>query len=101
MSSPEDASTSSNAVPPSQAIVAAVADREGVDVTEIEPPEYEPLFTVVNPEALDELFDRPSAGPARVHLEYAGYAITVHGDGRVDVDDPPSSNESVGRRTEE
>lgn len=101
MSSPEDAPTPGDAVPPSQAIIAAVADREGVDITEIEPPEYEPLFTVVNPEALDELFDRPSVGPARVHLEYAGYAITVHGDGRVDVDDPPSSDESVGRPAED
>ncbi|RKD97043.1 HalOD1 output domain-containing protein [Halopiger aswanensis] len=101
MSSPVDPSAPGDSVPPSQAIIAAVADHEGVDVTEIEPPEYDPLFTVINPEALDELFDRPSAGPARVHLEYAGYAITVHSDGRVDVDDPPSSDESVGRRAEE
>ncbi|GAB3663204.1 HalOD1 output domain-containing protein [Halopiger thermotolerans] len=97
---PADSSTSGDSVPPSQAIVAAVADHEGVDVTEIEPPAYDPLYTVVNPEALDELFDLPSAGPARVHLEYEGYAITVHSDGRVDVSDP-SADESVGRPVED
>lgn len=100
MSSPADPSTPGDEAPPSQAIIAAVADREGVDVTEIEPPEYDPLFTVVNPEALDELFDLPSAGPASVHLEYAGYAITVYSDGRVDIDEP-SSDESVSRPAEE
>lgn len=75
----------------SQSIVEAVAEREGVDVTEVEPPEYEPLYTVVDPGALDELFSRtPGArdrGPGRVHFEYAGYAVTVDSDGRVDLEE--------------
>ncbi|EMA36648.1 hypothetical protein C446_11632 [Halobiforma nitratireducens JCM 10879] len=75
-------------MPPSQAIVEAVAAREGVDATEIEPPEYEPLYSVVNPEALDSLFRTSHAlndRGALVALEYEGYDVVVHGDGHVDV----------------
>ncbi|OIB56551.1 HalOD1 output domain-containing protein [Natrialba sp. SSL1] len=60
MSSPDDTSPPGSglegAVSPSQAIIEAVAAREGVDPTEIEPPAYEPLYSVINPEALDSLF---------------------------------------------
>ncbi|ELY97039.1 hypothetical protein C482_14109 [Natrialba chahannaoensis JCM 10990] len=60
MSSPDDTSPPGTgierAVSPSQAIIEAVAAREGVDPTDIEPPAYEPLYSVVNPEALDSLF---------------------------------------------
>ncbi|WP_049964161.1 HalOD1 output domain-containing protein [Natrinema thermotolerans] len=83
MSSPDEPSTPNGEVPPSQAIIEAIAAHEGVDVTEIEPPAYEPLFTAVNPEALDELF-RTAAGTesnAVVSLEYEGYEIVVRADG--------------------
>lgn len=81
---------------PSQAIIEAIAAREGVDVTDVEPPAYEPLYAVVNPEALDRLFE-PTAGPttARVVLEYEGYEITVFGDGRVDVSDRSVTDDSL------
>ena len=80
--------SSDGAAAPSQAIIEAIAAREGVDVTDVEPPAYEPLYAVVNPEALDRLFQTPAASTtARVVLEYEGYEVTVHGDGRVDVTD--------------
>ncbi len=83
MSSPDEPSTPNGEVPPSQAIIEAIAAHEGVDVTEIEPPAYDPLFTAVNPEALDELF-RTAAGAesdAVVTLEYEGYEVVVRADG--------------------
>ena len=72
---------------PTQRIIEAVAAHEGVDVTAIEPPVYEPLYTVIDPEALDALFQTSSHSEttARVILEYAGYEIVVHADGDVEV----------------
>lgn len=73
---------------PTQRITEAVAAHEGVDVTAIEPPAYEPLHTVIDPEALDDLFRTLSPHAettARVTLEYAGYEIVVDADGHVEV----------------
>lgn len=99
----DDSPPSDGSVPPSQAIVEAVAEREGVEVTDIEPPAYEPLFAVVNPEALDRLFRTGGAAPetASVTLEYVGYHVTVHGDGRVEVSDSPGTDDSVNASIEE
>lgn len=95
MSASSDPS-SDGAVAPSQAIIEAIAAREGVDVTDVEPPAYDPLYAVVNPEALDRLFQTPAGTPtARVVLEYEGYEIAVYGDGRVDVSDRSVSEGSV------
>ena len=73
----------------SQAVVEAIAQREEVDVTEIEPPEYEPLYTVVDPEALDALFSSTTGGASRpmgaVSFVYAGYNVTVHSDGEIEL----------------
>ncbi|MFC4437647.1 MULTISPECIES: HalOD1 output domain-containing protein [Natrialbaceae] len=103
MTSPHDTSAPGGEEKPTQSIIEGVARHEGVDVTEVEPPAYEPLYTVVNPEALDTLF-RTATGSdtanARVSLEYAGYDITVYGDGRVDVADP-STGEVVPDHVEE
>lgn len=64
--------------PPSTAVVAAVADREGVDETALS----ERLYDVVDPEALDDLF-RDARG--RVAFEYLGYVVGVDHEGRVEV----------------
>ena len=73
----------------SQAVVEAIAQREEVDVTEIEPPEYEPLYSVVDPEALDALFSSTTGGSSRpmgaVSFTYAGYDVTVHSDGEIEL----------------
>jgi hypothetical protein len=76
---------------PSQTIIETIAHREGVDVTAVEPPAYDPLYTVINPEALDNLFRTDSdEAPVRVSLKYAGYDILVSGDGHVEVTDGSS-----------
>lgn len=88
---------------PCQAIVRAIADREGIDVTDLEPPAYDPLYAVVDPEALDDLFrTRSDDGSvnASVQFEYAGYDVLVHADGRVEIAEgstAPGTTEPVER----
>ncbi|WP_290810590.1 HalOD1 output domain-containing protein [Halovivax sp.] len=66
-------------------IVTEVAAREGVDPAELTPP----LHAVVDPEALDALFEPTSAGnrpsDGWVRFTYNGYEVTVAADGAVDV----------------
>ena len=75
----------------SHAVIEAVAEREGIDITELEPPQFEPLYTVVDPDALDRIFDRADDETASINgvvqFTYAGYDVSVHSDGRVEVSD--------------
>jgi hypothetical protein len=57
----------------SEAVLTAVAEREGVAEHELRPP----LYDVINPEALDALF-REATGS--VTFEYLGYRVTVDSD---------------------
>ncbi len=102
MSIPDETSVFDGGRSPSQAIIEAIAAAEGIDVTDVEPPEYDPLFTVVNPEALDELFTTTGGGASNVvvHLEYEGYEIVVRPGFSIEVRDR-SSNESAGQPIEE
>lgn len=63
---------------PSEAIVAAVAEREDAHPTEVPP-----LYHAIDPDALDRLFDGRRRG--RVTFEYAGYEITVRGPDRISI----------------
>jgi len=62
--------------------IAAASDAEPVptaDTTE-GTPVLEPLYTVVDPDALDALFEADgsgTAGPKRVTFSYHGYEVTV------------------------
>lgn len=60
---------------PSETLVSAVAERKGVD-----PIELEPLYSVVDPDALDTIV---GSGGESVELsfDYAGYRVTVEPDG--------------------
>lgn len=92
MSSPGDSSVVPDETLPSQAIIEAIADRDGVDVTDVEPPEYDPLYRAIDPEALDDLFASPRSSldrTGRVSLEYCGSKLVVYSDGTVTIDDPP------------
>jgi hypothetical protein len=62
----------------SATVMETVAKREGVTPAELP----EPLYSAVDPEALDGLF-RGSSG--RVVFTYQGYEITVTSDGEVSV----------------
>lgn len=71
-------------LPLSQAIIAAVAEEEGVDPTELPP-----LYRVIDTDALDSLFrtDRESGrSEGRVVFPYRGYEITVYSTGRIELD---------------
>lgn len=67
---------------PSEAVVEAVADAEGV-----EPTDLRPLYEVVDPDALDSLFrERLGRGEPALGLitfQYQGYRVQVDEDGRV------------------
>ncbi len=78
-------------------VIAAVAEREGVDPTEIEPPTYDALYDVVNPEALDSLFapreDGTPRAAGRVEFPFCGYQVVVTSDGTVEIDDESTGYE--------
>ena len=71
-------------------IIRAIAEREGVDTVDIEPPEYEALYDVLNPEALDALFaprhDGTERTTGRVEFTFCGYDVVVTSDGDVVVE---------------
>ena len=67
----------------SQSVVETVAKAEGVSPTELTPPLYE----VVDPDALDQLFAAASVGSGpEVAFPYKGYEVTVDGNGVVSVE---------------
>lgn len=84
-----DRSDTDSAASLSYEVVAAVADREGVEPTDIEPPKYDALYEVINPEALDSLFSPRENGmhraSGRIEFDYCGYHVVVTSDGDVDV----------------
>jgi len=66
---------------PSEAVVEALADAKGVD-----PLELEPLYEVIDPDALDALFDPRGDGDrraGRVEFRTSGYRVEVTSTGRV------------------
>ena len=75
----------------SDAVVEAVAAATGRDETELEP-----LFDAVDPDALDDLFDRGSTArrraDVRVAFRYAGCRVAVGPDGTVAVATESGSN---------
>lgn len=68
-------------------VITAVAEREEIDPMELEPPEYEALYDVINPEALDSLFEPRQNGTGRaagqVTFSFCGYDVDVTSDGEV------------------
>lgn len=64
----------------SLSVIEALSDATGSDPTELEP-----LYHVIDPEALDRLF-QDSSGDARVQFTYDGHAVEVRSDGCVVID---------------
>ena len=62
----------------SSTVLTAIADREEVDPVDLS----EPLFSSVDIEAIDRLFNQ---GEGSVTFEYLNYEVVVHSDGNVDV----------------
>lgn len=61
------------------AVVAAVADRKGVDETDLDPR----LNSVVDPDALNAVF---KDGTGRLSFEYHGFRVTVDSGSGVDLE---------------
>lgn len=62
-------------------VITAIADEEGVDPMDLEPPLYE----VVDLDALEMLFDRDADVEGRFVFSYNGYDVTVTSGGEVSV----------------
>lgn len=84
-----DRSDANDATSLSFKVITAVAEREGIDPVELEPPEHEALYDVVNPEALDSLFAPRQNGrdrsTGRVEFPFCGYDIVITSDGEVEL----------------
>lgn len=67
----------------SEAIIETVAEAEGLDPLQLDPP----LGTELDPDALDQLFRSNATGPTtsveHVTLTYHGYEVTAFSDGRI------------------
>lgn len=66
---------------PAAAIVEAVAEREGVPVTDLPP-----LYEAIAPTVFEDLLGHDGNGADQaVRFEYLGYRVTVTADGRVEI----------------
>lgn len=65
--------------PLSQAVLAAVASAEGVDARNLS----DPLYDVIDPDALDTLFRN---GSGLITFDYIGYRVSVDSDATVEVE---------------
>lgn len=99
MVTPGDTSTADRGTPPTQAIIEAIASAEGVDIMELRPPAYEPLYSVVDPEALDLLFNEhppeENDSDIQVAFTYEGYDVIVYDGGRIDISELNPSDDTV------
>ena len=71
--------------PASEAVVAAVAAVSGAPTVDLEP-----LYEVLDPDALDSLIEharRTDAGTHELQFAYAGYDVGVRSDGRIQLYD--------------
>lgn len=64
---------------PSEAVVEAVAEAKGVSPLALE----QPLYEVVDPDALDALFAGSGGTVACLRFTYQGYAVEIAGDGEI------------------
>lgn len=81
--------------PVSQRVVERVAD-----ATDTHPLDVEPLFEIVDPDAIDRLFANGSGsttrGQGRICFPMSGCEVTVWADGDVEVDRPGGQAPTVG-----
>lgn len=77
----------------SQRVVMAVAEARDIDTLELPP-----LYDVIDPDALDNLFNSEKRTRGRVVFMYNDCEVIVHSDGEVDITAPgnpaPSSSSS-------
>lgn len=61
-----------------QSVVEAISRAEDTDPTDLDP-----VYEVIDPDALNELFDGKRGNAGKVEFRYHGYDVTVRSDGRV------------------
>lgn len=85
--------TSANQQPLSEKVVDAVAEREGVDPVDLDPR----LYRVVDPDALDQLFQSSQRTDADLEIAftYSDYEVVVRSDGELTVTDANCVDETV------
>ncbi|ELZ10749.1 hypothetical protein C479_08058 [Halovivax asiaticus JCM 14624] len=69
---------------PSLRVVRAVATADDTDPATLDPP----LYSAVDPTALDQLFENSSSGSRQgtIQFSYRGHEVTVGADGRVELE---------------
>jgi len=67
---------------PASAVVEAVAERRGVDSTDLPP-----IYDAIGPDILEVLHEADPGSDQRVTFKYAGYTITVDADGSIVLDE--------------
>ncbi|WP_226480542.1 HalOD1 output domain-containing protein [Natrinema amylolyticum] len=85
--------------PVSIRVIEAVAAREGIDPLEVSPP----LHDVLDPTALDDLFEPTGASQrpnGTVSFTYRGHEIRVESDGRVALEGDPETEKDSGSQQE-
>lgn len=78
--------------PISLRVVEELADREGTDPAELQPP----LHTVIDTDALDVLFESTSSTTrtgGTVEFRYRGYTVRVDGSGEIEIGETVSFTE--------
>lgn len=76
--------------------VSATVIEEVATVKDVDPLDLEPLYSVVDPDALDAIFRRTddTTPPLTVHFTMDGCEVIVHGDGEVCVIPPLELDDS-------
>lgn len=84
---------------PSARVVTAVAE-----AAETDPLDLPPLYSALDPDALDALVTNSESSSIFLTFPYAGYTVSIHGDGEVDVEEAPTrttSTEDQGQQAED
>ncbi|WP_290813768.1 HalOD1 output domain-containing protein [Halovivax sp.] len=71
---------SADELEPSSRLVLTVADRTGASFEELPP-----LYEAIDPEALDRLVTAGRTPSLEVHFAYAGFRVSVGGDGAIEL----------------
>lgn len=75
----------------SECVISALAEAKGVDPMDLDTP----LYTVIDPDALDRLFQPTSSGQRSTgHVTFTidNHEVTVYSDGRVNVTAPANAS---------
>ena len=80
-------------------IVNQIAEEEGVDPAELDPP----LYDIIDPDALQALIDvsgvQQAESDCRVEFLYCGYTVLIEGGGAITIEDPTSATDRESNKS--